>query len=154
MSADLENILKAAASTVFTTMLNTTPDFEPHGGNFLDDEERVAGTVGITGSLDGMIYFYASASFSRRIACRMLSMSEAELDSNEIVNDVIGELTNMMAGQIKVKLFQAGSHCLLTVPSVMRGANFKTVAIGHNVRKTVHFQCLGGKAILEASLKL
>jgi len=134
MSAELENILKHAALTVFKTMLNTTPEFSDFEGDFLNGEERVACSVGITGALNGMIHFYSGAALARRFACRMLSMSEAELQGHEMVNDVMGELTNMLAGQIKVKLHQSGAQCLLTVPTVMRGSNVRTVATGRSKR--------------------
>jgi len=154
MSADLEIILRAATSTVFATMLKTTPEFGGFEGGLPNGEEHVAGTVGFTGPLNGLIHFYSDATLARKLACRMLSMTDAEIEGNEMINDVIGELTNMLAGQVKVKLSQAGTHCLLTVPTVMRGTNLATVTIGQNIRKMVCIQCDGGKAVLEASIRI
>ena len=153
MNVDLENILKAATATVFSTMLNTTPEFGPFESDCTTGEEQVAGTVGFTGSLDGIIHFCSGASFARHLTCRVLSMSESEIEGNEMVNDVIGELTNMLAGQIKIKMQKAGTHCLLTVPSVMRGGNVKSVSSGHSMRKSVYFKCHGGHAVIEAAIK-
>jgi chemotaxis protein CheX len=153
MNVDLENILKAATATVFSTMLNTTPEFGPFESDCTTGEEQVAGTVGFTGSLNGIIHFCSSASFARRLTCRMLSMEESEIEGNEMINDVIGELTNMLAGQIKHRMQQAGTHCLLTVPSVMRGSNVKSASSSHSVRKSVYFKCHGGHAVIEAAIK-
>lgn len=153
MSPDLENILKNAAVTVFTTMLKTSPEFgalEPIAPN---GEQQVTGAVNVTGALNGTIYFCSSAAMARRLTCRMLSMSDSEIEDDAMVNDVIGELTNMLAGQVKLKVHQSHGSCLLTVPSVVRGSAFKACITGPCVRKSISFKCDGGNASLEAALK-
>jgi CheY-specific phosphatase CheX len=55
----------------------------------------------------------------------MLGTPEAELGGNEMVNDVIGELLNMIVGSVKSRLCDSGVLCVLTIPSVMRGRHLK-----------------------------
>jgi chemotaxis protein CheX len=100
-----------------------------------------------------MIYLYSSASFARKITCSMLGMTDAEIESNEMINDVIGELTNMVAGNVKTKLDNGGNRCIMTIPTVVRGRDFKVASVGGAVRKTVFFRCNGGRVLLEALLK-
>ena len=122
-------------------------------GDFFNSEVHVAGTVGITGSFNGMIYLYSSASFARQMTCRLLSMNDSEIEGNEMVNDAMGELTNMVAGFIKSKLDNLGVRCVMTIPTVVRGRDFKIEAVSGVLRKTVYFQCEGGRVLVEALLK-
>ncbi len=153
MNTDLESLLQSAAVTVFSTMLNFKPQFVNAEGEFFNGEEHVAGAVGLTGAFDGMIYIYSSASFARRMACGVLSMTDAELGGNEMVNDVMGELTNMVAGHIKSKMDNAGTSCVMTVPSVVRGKDFRIVPVSGGVRKSIYLRCDGGMVLLDALLK-
>ena len=52
--------------------------------------------------------------------------SEFELQGagDEVVNDAIGELTNMVVGGFKNALCDAGYPCRLTIPSISAGRNF------------------------------
>ena len=70
----------------------------------------VAGSVGFIGEANGVVYVYSKATFARTLASRMLRMAEAELEANEMVDDVIGELTNMIVGSIKSRLCEAGTR--------------------------------------------
>lgn len=145
--------MESAASAVFTTMLSYTVEFEPANAEHLAGGEHVAGTVGLTGAFNGMIYLYASAEFARKITCSMLGMTDSEIESNEMVNDVIGELTNMVAGHVKTRLDNGGSRCIMTIPTVVRGRDFRVAPVGGAVRKTVYFRCNGGRVLVEALLK-
>jgi CheY-specific phosphatase CheX len=50
----------------------------------------------------------------------MLGMPVEELGAAE-VNDVVGELSNMIGGNFKSRLNDAGFSCSLSVPTVVRG---------------------------------
>jgi len=134
-------------------MLNFKVEFQPLEGNFFDGQDHVAGTVGITGALTGMVYFYSSATFARRMTCSLLSMKEHEIEGNEMVNDAIGELTNMLAGFLKSRLDNSGLKCSMTIPTVVRGRDFKITPVSGVVRKAVFFRSDGGKVLVEALLK-
>jgi chemotaxis protein CheX len=150
---DLEKFLEAAAQNVFSTMLSFKVEFQKLEGDFFDGEVHVAGTVGITGAFNGMIYLYSSAAFARKMTCSLLSMTDSEIEGNEMVNDAMGELTNMMAGFIKSKLDNEGCRCVMTIPTVVRGRDFRIEPISGVVRKTIFFQSGSGKVMVEALLK-
>jgi chemotaxis protein CheX len=106
--------------------------------------------VSVCGSVNFMVYFHSSAQTARRLTCRILRMGEAELDRNETVNDTIGELANMLAGQIKLKMAQSGHVCWQTAPTVVRGSSFRVIAPSTSLRRTIGFNCRAGSAALEA----
>lgn len=134
-------------------MLNWTVEFALLEKKPFVGEEHVAGAVGLTGAYNGMIYLYASAVFSRCITCRMLSMPDAEIEGEDMINDVMGELANMVAGQIKTKLDNQGNGCMMTIPSVVRGTDFKIAPVGGAMRRFVYFHSNGGEVVVEILLK-
>jgi CheY-specific phosphatase CheX len=91
----------------------------------------VTGAVSLAGALTGVVYINLSDSFAEQAAQQVLGET-ASLPAAE-VNDVVGELTNMISGNIKSKVSDLGYPCRLSIPSVMRGApvliDTKTVPI-------------------------
>lgn len=147
---DLDSILKEAASAVFITMFDWPPDFGPCEDSPGDGPERVVGSVGVAGSIEFTVYLHMSAVVARRLTCRLLRMAEAELHDNQTVNDMIGELANMLAGQIKQNAGPAAHACLQTTPTVVRGGGFRVTPPARSVRRSLAFKCRGGGVFLEA----
>lgn len=154
MNINLEPLLETAVKTVFSTMLNYDVEIGESVEPFFDGEEHLAGSVGLTGTINGIVYFYTNASFARRITCAMFRMTDAEITGNEMVNDVIGELSNMIVGHVKSKLEMGISRCNMTIPSVVRGRDFRAMPTTGALRKTVHCRCAGGKVLVEAFVKV
>jgi chemotaxis protein CheX len=71
----------------------------------------------------------------------MLGLAEAELQGDEMVNDVIGELSNMIVGCAKPRLCDAGAPCVLTIPSIVRGQNFEIEPARRCNRRLLGFRC-------------
>ena len=103
---------------------------------------QVVGTVGFVGDISGLIYLYLEAEFANDLASRILGMSPAELEEagDEVVNDAVGELTNMTVGTFKNQLSDHGYPCKLTIPSILRGSNFSIEPIASATRRIYRFQ--------------
>lgn len=148
-----KQIVSNSVSSVFHTMLNLSVEMK--GVSALDcdgvpvdfvpltatGEMLVVGNVGIVGRLTGMVYLYMTHSFATRIAARMLGMTEAEVEEDELINDVIGELSNMVVGQFKNQLDERGYACRLTIPSILRGSNFVVEPVRSAERQVFYFTC-------------
>jgi chemotaxis protein CheX len=150
---DIETFLTDASVSVFATMLSFNVTVSKTEEDFFNGESHIAGAVGFTGAYNGVIYFYSSATFARRLTCGLLGMSDHEIEGDEMVNDAVGELTNMIAGQVKSKLDSRGDHCTMTVPSVVRGADFRIEPVTGVERRSLFFQCDGGRVLVEALIK-
>ena len=55
------------------------------------------------------------------------------------VNDVIGELCNMIGGTLKSNLCDAGFSCQLSLPAVLRGADLQIETPG--LKAGCHVEC-------------
>lgn len=160
-----DNIARAVGD-VFRTMLGREPTLTPIRNNFeqvwpvqspLADNPRphVVGTVGFIGDANGLIYLYLDLAFARLCTCHLLGMTEAELNEagDEVINDAIGEITNMTVGSFKNGLCDAGYPCKLTIPSILHGSNFTIEPISTVTRHVYHFDCGGHRIIADLLMK-
>ena len=162
-----ENISRAVTD-VFKTMLGRVPtlnvsgdagkpSWPPHAPSETDAAPRphVVGTVGFIGDANGLIYLYFDEKFAQISTCHLLGMTEDEVieAGDEVVNDAIGELTNMTVGSFKNGLCDAGFPCKLTIPSILRGSNFSIEPISSAVRQIYYFDCGDHRIVTDILIK-
>ena len=62
----------------------------------------MTGSVGFAGeNVTGAVYLHLSAAFANRVAAAMLGLQPEEIMGETEVNDVVGEVTNMLTGGLK-----------------------------------------------------
>jgi chemotaxis protein CheX len=156
-----------AIKEVFSTMLSqhvqlvdptrTAGDYQwpPVAGKHVQHEPYVVGTVGFIGGINGLMYLYLPEKFACFVTSHMLGMNESEVmaEGDEVVNDAIGELTNMTVGVFKNALFDAGLSCRLTIPSILRGSNFSIQPISSADRFIFYFDCAGHRLVADILMK-
>jgi chemotaxis protein CheX len=157
-----ENINRAVAD-VFKTMLGREPtsvvraELAGDRPTLLSESNRpvVVGTVGFLGDVTGLIYLHLDLAFAKIGTCHLLGMTEAELEEagDEVINDAIGELTNMTVGSFKNSLCDAGYPCKLTIPSILRGTNFSIEPISSAVRYVYLFDCGEHRVVADILMK-
>ncbi len=118
--------------------------------------QQVVGTVGFIGDVSGLIYLYLSADFAKIVASHMLGMNDAEINAagDEVVNDAVGELTNMTVGGFKNQLCDQGFPCRLTIPSILRGSNFSIEPVSGASRRTYCFDVQGHHLVTDLLMKI
>jgi chemotaxis protein CheX len=112
-SYDVEQIV----AEVFGSFLGE--DAPPVPGPSADGAPDVAASVSITGGWNGHVVFGCSAPASRTAAAVLLAMGEDELAEADVA-DAVGELANMIGGNIKSLL---PSPSALTLPLVTLGGS-------------------------------
>jgi chemotaxis protein CheX len=109
---DVEQIV----SEVFTSFLGgdeSLPQLAPAA----DGGAAVSSSVSITGGWNGHVVFGCSTAASRTVAALLLAMPEGELAEADVA-DAVGELANMIGGNIKSLL---PGPSALTLPLVSLG---------------------------------
>lgn len=141
-----EAIRKSVVSTLietFDTMvgipMETVEDAAPA---ILEQGSRMVGAVYFAGEVFGVISFHLSEAFSRKITASMLGIEESQIENISVVRDVIGELSNIVAGNLKTEFVDAGLTCVISTPSITLGSSFKIdpVNIAPVMRFTFHHQ--------------
>ena len=153
MIEELEKMLKSAATEVFRTMLNFQLDFEAMQSPSLDGHPHVARAVGFTGNFNGVVYLYCTGTFARQITGTLLGLSVDHTGGDEMVNDAMGELTNMLAGHIKSRLCDRGRPCSITIPTVVRGRDFRIEPVNGAEKRAIWVVCSKNRVLLEILMK-
>lgn len=117
----VQELAQKAVREVFQTMLSLDVSIIESRPLPPDPQGEIVSSVGFTGTITGAIYLYSRVSFARVLTSRMLGITEADVDSDEMINDALGELSNMVVGSVKSQLCDGGLHCILTIPSIVRG---------------------------------
>ena len=132
---EIEAMVSYAINDVCSTMLHQEVALIDHQliesgenrGTKLTAHETnlVFGCVGFVGIVSGLVYVGLGADTAVDVSMNMLGMTRDEIEeSPDLVNDVIGELTNMTLGAFKNQLCDKGYNCRLSTPSIIRGKYF------------------------------
>lgn len=152
MIDDIDQLVTSAITRVFATMLKIPIEKEPPGSPILNGEPHVAGSVGFIGAVSGVVYVYSTVSFAKKMTRAMVGSKDADT-GDEMVNDAIGEISNMVVGNIKSRLADRGMGCILTIPSIVRGSHFTIEPISSTQRWVCSYRCDGSQVVVEALLK-
>ncbi len=145
--------LETLVPNVFSTMANLIVELRPEGNTKLA-VDRVSGTIGIAGEVVvGAVYVHLPEALARLIANALLGNPPGEPVSDGDLNDVVGELTNMIGGGFKSALCDVDRPCAMSTPSIIRGAY--AIEVPKDLRVEVsHFNCQGHEFAVEVHLKL
>lgn len=91
--------------------------------------EHILGTIGFSGKALGRVYLRMSLDSGKKIAGTILGLDASELNDFLEVKDVIGEVLNIMTGNFKSNLCDAGLDCRLETPDVKLTADLETPTI-------------------------
>ncbi len=135
----LVSYIRSSTRDVFTTMLGLeVADGEP----FIKEEapapsDGVLALIGLAGRWAGSGTFSCTAPVAMRLASQLL-MQPYDAISEEVL-DAVGEITNMVLGNVKTALEEELGPMGLSIPTVIYGRNFTTRSIGRSKWTVVPF---------------
>lgn len=86
---------------------------------------RVVGAINFAGEVMGTINLQVSETFARIITSKMMDVPLAEVEGEEEPKDVIGELCNIIGGNLKSGFCDSGLMCEISPPSITVGDDFR-----------------------------
>lgn len=89
------------------------------------NDQRMVGAVHYAGEVVGTMSLHVSQDFARLITTTMLGIEENEIESEEEIKDVLGELANIVSGNLKSDFLDADLACVISTPHITRGSDFK-----------------------------
>jgi chemotaxis protein CheX len=126
--ADVEEVVKSIWSTLVDAPLDAG------GSTGASEESSVTGVVNIDGAWCGAVFVQCPLVLASLVTAAMFQGDEdPTLDD---VSDALGELTNMVAGNVKALLPEPSS---LSLPTVAFGSNYQISVVGTRVIATVPF---------------
>jgi chemotaxis protein CheX len=149
----IEQLTREAVREVFQSMLSMEVTPEPPVPLPPDPQGEIVGSVGFIGRTSGVIHLSGGVTFAKVITSRMLGIAEHEVDGSEMVNDAIGELSNMVVGYVKSRLCDRGWSCTLTIPSIVRGQRLSIESSAQITRKLLSFRSGEHRLLAELLVK-
>jgi len=117
--------IEAAVIEVFDTMVSMDVEStDPVSAASLDGLRNTA-SVCFGGDATGIVNIQVGDEFSRIMAASMLGMVPEEIEGQEEIVDLLGELSNIIGGSLKSALTDAGLACALATPSFTTGTDFE-----------------------------
>lgn len=105
--------------------------------------DRMTGAVQLTGDWNGAVLLECDRGQACRFAGRFLCM-DAPGEVDDVVRDALGELANMIGGNLKSVLAQGSRKIRLSIPTVVDGGDYSLRICGAQVRERVAFRCNEG----------
>jgi chemotaxis protein CheX len=113
--------LDASVAEVFQMMLGG--ECLPSDGPAPEEDEKLTAMVGLAGALGGVCILRTGKAVALRLAEALAGMPFSDLD--ETVKDALGEITNMLVGAWKGRLAEYASTCMLSVPAIVTGKDYR-----------------------------
>lgn len=85
-------------------------------------KDCVSAMVGLAGTYNGLISIHQPCSLALKLTETMLDMEVTSIDQD--VFDALGEIANMVAGNVKQHLSKGGMDIRLSTPSVATGSDY------------------------------
>jgi CheY-specific phosphatase CheX len=117
-------LIRAIFNT-FQTMLNIELKALSHKELTPFKVEHVLGEVTFVGKTTGLVHLRLPHPAVPLFGERLLGLTPEDTADPAIANDVIGEICNMVVGNFKSNLCDAGLNCKLSAPKITRTAEFK-----------------------------
>lgn len=116
---------------------------------------QVSGVVGVAGeNVIGVVCLHLSEASARLATTTMLGLGPDDVLSQTQINQVIGEVANLLAGGLKAWLKDSGRHCALSLPTIICGSEFSIDPLPEVERKTLVFECDGDWVVVEIHANL
>ena len=105
----IEEIIRHATHSVFSTMLGTELTPQPA---FEDPQpftqSEVTGFIGMAGEFAGYVSVHVTRAQATDFTARLVGVDVEEITSEDEIRDAVGEITNMLAGNVKTALSAMG----------------------------------------------
>jgi len=149
---ELVRYILESTESVFSTMLGleTTAGTPRTSQGAVAPSYGVAALVGLAGSWIGTGSVDCSAEMSCKIATAMLG-TEYDTVTDDVL-DAMGEVANMIIGNIKNSVEAVVGPMNLSIPTVIYGRNFTTRSQRQNQWTVVPFECQGDEFLIQVML--
>jgi chemotaxis protein CheX len=129
--------LGEVTESVWTSMLGFEVIATDEDYDYTTDSRHLVGCVQITGSVDAAVLVDVPEALGRQLAMTMFGMDDAEISDDEVW-DALGEMANMIGGNVKGMV--AGDTAL-SLPTVAEGRDYRVVVPGGGLMQSLTYHC-------------
>ena len=151
MKAEYINPIFNATQSILKDMLEMDierGELQVKNKNF--SAEKINASIGVTGDLEGFVYFSMKEKTALEIVRKMSGMEINEF--SDLASSAIGELANIITGNSITNLNNQGYECNITPPSITVGDNLK-ISTGPGQFLSIPLHTEIGDFVINVSLK-
>jgi len=148
LNAKIIESTKEIFSMMVAMEVSVDEDWSPDTVALLDS---ISGVVGLAGMHKGVLAIHFPNSAALAVTTSLLGMDINEI--NEDVEDAIGELANMLAGDIKTMLSGNGRDIALSLPTTISGQEYDFQPTKEVEKIMIPFNSSAGKFSVEFQLE-
>ncbi len=137
---------------IFTSMIMmdiSVSDETPQIPKVLHD--NISGMIGLGGTHKGILGIHLPYVVAMAITSSFLGMEVTEI--GEDVEDAVGELANMLGGNVKTILSEKGRDIELSLPSTIHGKEYGVQTSHDTENVVISFACEVGNFIVQLQLE-
>ncbi len=148
---DYAKCIAESTQEIFSSMimLEVTPG-APYQRDKSKLTDSISGIIGLAGNIKGMLAIHLPTELALAVTTAFLGMEVEEIDDD--VRDAIGELANMLGGNLKSALDPKGSEIKLSMPSTVSGEEYSIDCIADADEITVPFSLEGKTFLVELQI--
>ncbi len=114
--------------------------------------ESITGLIGLAGTYKGVLAIHMPNMVALAVTSSFLGMDVEEINAD--VEDAIGELANMLGGNVKTILSESGRDINLSLPSTISGREYNFQLASEAAERTVIcFEAEAGRFHVELQLE-
>ncbi|MDJ0721146.1 MAG: flagellar motor switch protein FliN [Desulfobacterales bacterium] len=139
---------------LFDTMLSLDVELSDREPFCNYEDFKVMGAIDFTGNVKGSIQFQVPKLFGRMIAAGVLGEELEQIQDIETVKDVIGEMTNILGGNLKAAFCDSGLPCQISTPSLTVGIDFQIEILNMDRYEKFAFKLNDHDILVEVCVKI
>ncbi|MEE4242935.1 MAG: chemotaxis protein CheX [Desulfopila sp.] len=149
---EIQEQIIAATVEIFTSMVMMDVAVSSvQDQNIETYEDTITGVIGLAGTHKGVLAIHVPHNVAFAITGNFLGMEIEEM--TEDVEDAIGELANMLGGNVKSILSEKGRDIDLSLPSTISGKEYGFHTIAGAEKTFIPFDCQNGTFYVELQLE-
>jgi len=149
---NLADIIAESTKEIFSSMvMMEVTEGAPKANIVTRLTNSISGTVGLGGSYKGMIAIHIPEPVALAITTNFLGLEVESIDDD--VQDAVGELANMLAGNVKAALSEGGSDIKLSLPSTVFGDEYTFQCMDDGDIVIMPFNCEQGEFLVDLRLR-
>ncbi|MEJ2169616.1 MAG: chemotaxis protein CheX, partial [Desulfobacterales bacterium] len=114
---------------------------------------RMVAAVNFAGHVIGLINIQVTAELARQMLANMQEIKPEEIEDGDEIKDMLAEIANIVGGNLKSALNNAGHTCVISTPALIYGADFSIKTLSMERFERFVFSCQQEFIIVEVGIK-
>jgi flagellar motor switch protein FliN/FliY len=114
---------------------------------------RMVASVNFAGHVIGLINIQVTAELARQMMANMQEIEPEQVEDDGEIKDMLAEIANIVGGNLKSALNDAGHTCVISTPSLTYGADFSIKSLSMERFERFVFSCQQEFIIVEVGIK-